>query len=189
MKNTDTSIDIFSPLRKEEWKYEAEGFSFSSLDHQILVVDTVGVDWSTYQSVLLSCVEATATLGFFRVTPWFPGRRSLRDALLSLFPNCKADGFSVFGYFGPTSRNLELIFNLWQERGGSAGGEWQIGGCLDEFQEPIFETAYGGLDYFLRAIHNVGCVLSLEEMQQSTLLTSQFNGLTERLEILIAGEI
>lgn len=188
MKNPGTSIQIFSPERKEEWKYEAQGFSFSTLGRKMLAVDAIGVDWSAHQSILLSCIESAAKLGFFRVTPWFPGRSKLRDALLALFPDCKADGFDVFGYFEPTSRNLELLFGLWQERGAWASGEWQIGGCLGEFQEPVFKTAYGGLEYFLREIHNVGCVLSLEEMQQSTLLTCPFAGLTAGLKALKSGD-
>lgn len=187
MKNAGTSIQIFSPERKEEWKYKVQGFSFSTLDREMLAVDAVGMDWSAYQSVLLSCVESTAKLGFFRVTPWFPGRSSLRDALLALFPNCKADGFDVFGYFEPTSRDLGLLFGLWKERGAWASGEWQIGGCLDKFQEPVFKTSYGGLEYFLREIHNVGCVLSLEEMQQSTFLTCPFAGLRAILKSFEAG--
>ena len=187
MKNTATSIRIFSPERKEEWKYEAQGFSFSNLDREMLVVEAIGMDWSAYQSVLLSCVESTAKLGFFRVTPWFPGRGSLRDALLALFPNCKANGFDVFGYFEPTSRDLGLLFDLWQKRGAWASGEWQIGSCLGEFQESVFKTSYGGLEYFLREIHNVRFVLSLEEMQQSTLITCPFVGLTASLNALAAG--
>ena len=188
MKNKDTSIQIFSPERKEEWKYEVQGFSFSTLDRKMLAVDAVGMDWSTHQSVLLSCVESTAKLGFFRVTPWFPGRNSLRDALLALFPQCKADGFDVFGYFEPTSCNLGLLLGLWKERGAWASGEWQIGGCLAEFQEPVLKNAHSGLEYFLREIHNVGCILSLEEMQQSTLLTYPFAGLTAGLKALEAGD-
>ena len=188
MKNTATSVKTFSPERKEEWTYEAHDFSFSTLDREMFAVDTVGVDWSVYQSIFLSCVESTAKLGFFRVTPWFPGRGSLRDALLALFPNCKADGFNVFGYFEPTSRDLGLLFSLWHKHGAWASGEWQIGGCYAKFQEPVFKTSCGGLEYFLHEIQNVSCVLSLEEMQQSTLLTCPFDGLTAHLKALEAGE-
>ena len=185
MKNTTTSIKVFSPEGKEAWSYEAQGFSFSTQDREMFAVEAVGVDWSVLQSLLLSCVGSTLSkVGFFRVTPWFPGRGGLRDALLELFPNCKAVGFDVFGYIGIASGDLELLLDLWQKHGAWSSGEWQIGGCHAEFQEPVFKTSYSGLEYFLREIHNVTCVLSLEEMQQSTLLTCPFVGLTEKLKAL-----
>ncbi len=189
MKNTGNFIQIYSPEQKEEWKYDGQDFYFSSLDWQMLVIDAVGMDWSAHQSVLLSCIESTAKLAFFRVTPWFPRRSRIRDALSSVFPNCKVDGFDVLGYFEPTSRDLGLLFDLWQEMGAWASGEWQIGGCFGEFQNSVIETSCCGLEYFLREIQNVGCILSLEEMQQSTLLTYPFVGLAANLNELLEGRI
>jgi hypothetical protein len=184
MKNPTVSIQIFSPVRKENWVYQTKTFSFSTLEHGLLAVDAIGLDWSAQQPVILACIESTAKLGFFRVAPWFPGRGDLRDALFALFPDCKISRYEVFGYFEPSSRNLELLLALWKERGAWSSGVWQIGGCLREFEGDVFNTTEGELSFFLQEVLNLGCVLSLEEMEQSTLLTRTFDQLQEGLETL-----
>ncbi|MDT4852281.1 hypothetical protein FQZ97_865050 [compost metagenome] len=184
MKNSAASIQIFSPIRKENWVYQTKNLTFSTLEHGLFAIDAIGLDWSSKQSVVLACVESTAKLGFFRVVPWFPGRSDLRDALIASFPDCRINKHDVFGYFEPSSRNLGLIFTLWKESGAWGSGVWQIGGCLHQFSGDVFNTSDGELGFFLQEVQNIGCVLSLEEMEQSTLLTRTFDQLPDTLGVL-----
>lgn len=189
MNKKDGSFQIYSPEKKEVWRYESKRLNFSIFEQGMFAVDAVGVDWSTHKTLLIYCFTSTAKLGFFRVTPWFPGRKILHESLLARFPTCVVIGGDIFGYFDINTQNLEIIFNLWHERGGWGSGEWQIGSCQREFSEIAIMETYPGLEFFLREIHHIGCILSLEEMQQSTLLTHPFPGLSSIIKSLLGTEI
>jgi hypothetical protein len=178
------SIQIFSPDKQENWIYQTQDFKFSSLDHGVFAIDAVGLDWSLQQPMLFKCADSTSKSGFFRVSPWFPRRSAIRDTLIRLFPSCETDGFDVFGYFEPSLQNIELLFTLWQEMGAWASGVWQIGGCFQKFQGSPFSGSGLELSWLLHEIHNIGCVLSLEEMEESTLLIRKFDSLDDFLKVL-----
>lgn len=184
MKRSLPTITIYSPARMEDWEYQGGGENFSSIANGMYVVEAVGFDWSPHQAMLLSCIKTTAKMGFAKVAPWYPGAKKLHAALLALLTDIETDGHNVFGYFEPSADALRELFDLWQRPGAWLSGEWQIGGCSSRFAGNMLEPRHSYLSRFLSQSTNVGCLLSLDELQDSTLLVRSFDGIGDWLEDL-----
>lgn len=162
--------------------------TFSSLEHGFFVLEAVGeMDWGMHQAMLLECIIKTSTKGFFLVAPWYPGAEKLRRALLQQFSDAQVLENAVLGYFDPATDELGKLFAIRGEHGRGSSGEWCIGGCLTKFSKQNIKCSGGNLSCLLPQSGKIGCVLSLEEMQQSYFIIKIFEGLPKIIGEISAG--
>lgn len=183
MKGKGPQTRVFSPGDKGELRRDSSAL----LEQGMYVIEAVGLEWQSHQRVLFECIKSTAPMGFFLVMPWHPNVRKIQTALLALFSNSKTDGHNVFGYFDLTFENVEALFSLRQQTGGWGGGEWYIGGCLEEFQMPKLniKSSEDVVEVFFREAKNIGCFLYLEENRQSMLLVRPFERLEQSIQAIV----
>lgn len=155
---------------------------FSSLKHGMYGFEGIGIDWSMHQKVILTCIQKTSSLGFFWVAPWMPGAKKIRSDLLKFSATAAVCDEMVFGYFDPTDSNIRTLLRIWKNRGGFGGGEWLVGGCKEELPLDLKNFPNNFLEYCLSHIQRIGFLLSLEEMQQSSLIVRFFDELPTLLD-------
>ena len=179
------NIQIYDPKLGQDYKFfnHLAKTTFSSLEDGFCVLEVVGeMDWGVHQNALLECILKTSTKGFFAVAPWYPGAEKLRRALLQRFSNAKVIANAVLGYFDPSADALSKLFSIRDECGGESSGEWCIGGCSTKFSEQNIKCSGWDLNCLLHQAEKIGCVLSLEEMQQSYFIIKPFEGLPKIIE-------
>lgn len=182
------NIQTYDPKLGQDYKFHFSKTTFSSLERGLFVLEAVGeMDWSVHKDALLECILKTSTKGFFIVVPWYPGAEKLRQALLHQFSDAKVIDNAVLGYFDPSADELGRLFAIRNERGSDSSGEWCIGGCSAKFSEQNMKYPGWNLDCLLHQAKKIGCVLSLEEMQQSYFIAKPFEGLPKIIEAINSG--
>ena len=159
---------------------------FSSLEHGFFVLECVGaVDWTGQLPFVNRCIEATSKKLFFMVVPWYPGATELREAVERELGPLSEFEHSLCGYTPIGSDALNRLMGLRRSFGGDKTGQWCIGGCLAEFAPPVRTSFWKGSLWDVALVlgqpEKIGCVLSLDEMQQSLFATRLFDGLDDLL--------
>lgn len=156
--------------------------TFSSMKYGFFVLEGVGeLDWMVHLYFLNRCIEATSKKLFFMVDPWEPGARELRKAVEQKLGALIEFERSLCGYAPIDSDVLGWLLELRRYCGGDNTGRWCIGGCLAEFTPPTRIGFWKGqlwdVALVLEQPEKIGCVLSLDEMQQSLFVTRLFDGI------------
>ena len=114
------------------------------------------------------------------VDPWEPGARELREGVERKFGSLNEFEHSFCGYAPIGSDALGWLLELRRSLGGDNTGLWCVGGCLTEFKPPVRTSFWKGqlwdVSLVLDQPEKIGCVLSLDEMQQSLFTTHLFDG-------------
>lgn len=161
--------------------------SFSSLAHGFYVLEVTGeLDWDNYQDMLLACMRETSKSGFFTVVPWRPGAAKLKHALLQQFGKIVEIDNSLIGYFDPSTCLLNRLFAIRNECGGTSSGEWCVGGCSSVFSALHVKNSGWNLTYLMNQAEKIGCVLSLEEMEQSYFMVKAFDELPKIIDVVMS---
>ena len=188
MVNRPPDIQTYDPRLGQDCVFfsgPSEKPMFSSLEHGLYVVEAVGeMNWDMHQDLLLECILNTSTEGFFTVDPWGPGASNLKLMLMRQLNDVMEVGHSVLGYFTPSADSLRRLFSVRAECGGGSSGEWCIGGCSTKFSGQDINCTEWNFNRLLHQADKIGCVLSLEEMQQSYFMVKPFDGLSEIIEAI-----
>ncbi len=181
-----SSLRIYDPRQKQDFRINIPGETFSSLDHGFYVIDNShGLNWAQRLDLLKLCVLQTSKLGFFTLVPWVPGARKLRAEIGRKLESVIEFQGTLGGYFDSESDSIERLFKIREEFGGNKSGEWGFGGCLAKFTPPIrsslARTESWDFSHVLRQASLIGCFLYLGEMCQTVFMTKLFPALDAHL--------
>lgn len=185
-------MQTYDARKGEDFRISAPDGVFSSLEHQLYVIDNAyNLNWDRKTDLLKKCVLKTSRLGFFTVEPWKPGARKLILRLKQEFRIVSEYEGTLCGYFYITSDAVQKLFIIRKTSGEKNSGEWGIGGCIEEFDPPtrrsFIEKRTWGLFHVSGQPRNIGCYLSLGEMRQITFMTKIFDDLDSILTQLFAS--
>ena len=169
--------------------------TFSSLEHGFLVVDSipksmlfglavgfdVNADLAEVSTLLMTCIQCTASKGFFTCVPK-PDKLNL-DGQDFEFLDAIED--SICGYFTPIE---DVVAKLLNARVGHESEEWILGSCFKEFSKPQQVSAWSQVElydfaYVLSEPENIGC-LFYQQGNWLTIMSRLFDGIDELFERL-----
>ncbi len=184
--------EIYDPRNGKDYKITNShyGVEFSSLDCGFFVLQLVGeVAWLQHAEILNRCIQQTSKSGFVTFARWLPQRLDVKSRLEAECDRLHEFGHTFCGYFPVSGDSVRRILELRAEAGEWDSGEWCIGGCLDDLTAPrrlsMFRSQHWGLPHVLGQSEKIGCVLALEEMLQTTLLTRMFDNFDRWLHDLV----
>lgn len=181
-----TCLQTYDPRKREDYRVRnfQTGVEFSSFDSGFFVMEFVGdVDWLRHAETLKQCIQDTSNSGFVTCAPWVPEVVNIRSRLEAECSLLLEFGHTFCGYFPVRVDSIRRLLELRTEAGDWKSGEWCIGGCISELALPqrhsITSTALWDFAHVLDQSERVGCVLSLGEMLQTTLLIRRRKGVRE----------
>ena len=172
MNKSKPKINLFTNECEELLKIEYPEIYKAGM----VVVDAVGLDGMAYSQLFFECLKATSSFGFFSVDPWHTRvkciQRGLNDKSLKTSSNTR----HFFGNFELTTENLKSLLDVWTSCGKWNSGDWYIAGYNGQAKKFLQLNAHDNVDLgsFLKHSEELGCLLCLEEMEQSMLLSRPF---------------
>lgn len=193
-------VKIFDPREGQGYQISVMGEIFSSLAHNVMVIEaqprfnTLGVsvfgqtlEMCQHRELMTFLLENTSRQGFVTWVPWTPEPIGVRDLLRALPGYDEADG-SVMSTFGISRQGLDDVCRIRSEA--KYEGEWSIGGAREQLVSPrqigIKGAMLWNLGHLLRQIDRIGCLFS-KEAGQVLLVSQLFDGVDRVYELLNDG--
>lgn len=187
---TPPRVEIYIPHRSGPFVVDGDhGPLFSNENHGLSVITAIGFDWNDHREVMVRGLVESASHGFVGLSAWVPGANSLNAAVERIIGPPHECGAFRFSCFTSSMEIFNAVFDLRDQYGKWASGEWCIGACDDPSalaHSPELMGPLGGLpDGFAlanaSAIRWSMCLLEQQESLVTIKLTPRTEPMVEEL--------
>ena len=191
---TTPKVEVYFPHRHRPFVIDgADGPLFSNENHDLCVITGSGFEWSEYREMLLRGLVEPGSRGFVGLSAWVPGAGSLNAAMERLIGPLNDCGAFTLGSFASSIEKFNAVFDLRDQYGRWASGEWCIGACQGDgalVHSPQLIGPLGGFPdgFALANAASIRWSICLSEQQES-LMTIKLTPHTERLIADLVGRL
>jgi hypothetical protein len=174
-------MQLFDPRSGEDFilKDRHLNRTFSSLQHNLYVIDSIDEKKLDQKKLLKICIPKTSRLGFCTLVPWVPGAKKLMERIHRELNSVHEYEGSLVGYFDVTRLDIiDALFDIRAAFGEYKTGEWGFGGCVTEFSPPrrisFLKGELWDFAHLISQAEKVGCLLYVGD-GYTTFLTRIFD--------------